>query len=40
MLEKLTYQKFEGMRELDEIASAIESELDRMKGSGDPLYKR
>ena len=40
LLEKLTYQKFEGMRELDEIASAIDSELDRMKRSGDPLYKR
>jgi len=40
LLEKLTYQKFEGMQELDEIASAIDSELDRMKRSGDPLYKR
>ena len=40
LLEKLTYQKFEGMRELDEIASAIDSELDRKKGSDDPLYKR
>jgi hypothetical protein len=38
-LEKLTYQKFKGMEELDEIAGAIDSELDRMKGSGDPLYK-
>jgi len=40
LLEKLTYQKFRGMQELDEIASAIDSELDRMKRSGDPLYKR
>ena len=40
LLEKLTYQKFEGMQELDEIASAIDSEVDRMKRSGDPLYKR
>jgi uncharacterized protein len=38
-LEKLTYQKFKGLEELDEIASAIESELDRMKGSGDRLYR-
>lgn len=38
-LEKLTYQKFKGMEELDEIAGAIDSELDRMKGSGDPLYR-
>lgn len=34
-LEKLTYQKFRGMKELDEIAGAIDSELDRMKKSGD-----
>jgi proteasome assembly chaperone (PAC2) family protein len=38
-LEKLTYQKFKGMEELDEIAGAIDSEIDRMKGSGDPLYR-
>ena len=38
-LEKLTYQKFKGLDELDEIAGAIDSELDRMKGSGDPLYR-
>jgi proteasome assembly chaperone (PAC2) family protein len=38
-LEKLTYQKFNGMEELDAIAGAIDSELDRMKGSGDPLYR-
>jgi proteasome assembly chaperone (PAC2) family protein len=38
-LEKLTYQKFRGLEELDEIAGAIDSELDRMKGSGDTLYR-
>jgi len=38
-LEKLTYQKFKGMDELDRIAGAIDSELDRMKGSDDPLYR-
>ncbi len=38
-LEKLTYQKFKGMEELDEIAGAIDSELDRMRGSGDSLYR-
>jgi hypothetical protein len=38
-LEKLTYQKFKGMEELDEIACAIDNELDRMKGAGDPLYR-
>ena len=36
-LEKLTYQKFKGLEELDEIAGAIDSELDRMKG--DPMYR-
>jgi len=36
-LERLTYQKFHGLEELDEIAGAIENELDRMKG--DPLYR-
>ncbi len=36
-LEKLTYQKFKGLEELDEIAGAIDSEIDRMKG--DPLYR-
>ncbi|MCI0559826.1 MAG: PAC2 family protein [Nitrososphaera sp.] len=34
-LEKLTYQKFRGIEELDEIAGAIDNELDRMKRSGD-----
>lgn len=36
-LERLTYQKFKGLEELDEIAGAIDSELDRMKG--DSLYR-
>lgn len=36
-LEKLTYQKFKGLEELDEIAGAIDSEIDRTKG--DPLYR-
>lgn len=36
-LEKLTYQKFKGLEELDEIANAVDNELDRMKG--DSLYK-
>jgi len=31
-LERLTYQKFKGLEELDEIANAIDSELDRIKG--------
>jgi len=34
-LEKLTYQKFRGIKELDEIAGAIDSEIDRMKDSGE-----
>ncbi len=38
-LEKLAFQKFNGMEELDEIAGAIDSELDRLKGSDDPLYR-
>lgn len=36
-LERLTYQKFKGLEELDEIANEIDSELDRMKG--DTLYR-
>lgn len=36
-LEKLTYQKFKGLDELEEIAGAIDNEIDRMKG--DPLYR-
>lgn len=35
-LEKLTYQKFRGIEELDEIAGAIDSEIDKMKDSRDP----
>jgi proteasome assembly chaperone (PAC2) family protein len=39
-LEKLTYQKFSGMEDLDEIAGAIERELDKMKRTGDDsLYR-
>lgn len=39
-LEKLTYQRFKGLEELDEMAGAIERELDRMKGmGGDSLYR-
>jgi uncharacterized protein len=39
-LEKLTYQKFSRMEDLDEIAGAIERELDKMKRTGgDSLYR-
>ncbi|MEP0826238.1 MAG: PAC2 family protein [Nitrososphaera sp.] len=38
-LEKLTYQRFRGLEELDEIADAVDSELDRMK-KGDSLYRQ
>ncbi|HEX7031783.1 MAG TPA: PAC2 family protein [Nitrososphaera sp.] len=38
-LERLTYQKFRGLEELDEIADAVDSELDRMK-KGDSLYRQ
>jgi proteasome assembly chaperone (PAC2) family protein len=34
-LEKLTYQKFKGIDELDQIASAVDDELDRMKKTRD-----
>lgn len=34
-LEKLTYQKFRGMEELDQLAGAVDNEVERMKGSGD-----
>jgi uncharacterized protein len=34
-LEKLTYQKFKGMDELDQIAGAIDDELARLKGAKD-----
>jgi uncharacterized protein len=36
-LEKLTYQKFRGMEELDEMAGAVDSEIDRIKRSGESL---
>jgi len=38
-LEKLTYQNFRDVRELDEIASAIDSELDKRKDFSDTLYR-
>jgi hypothetical protein len=38
-LEKLTYQKFPGIDELDQLAGAIDNELDRMKKSGDTSYR-
>jgi proteasome assembly chaperone (PAC2) family protein len=39
-LEKLTYQKFKGTEELDQMADAVERELDRMKRmGGDSLYR-
>jgi hypothetical protein len=34
-LEKLVYQKFAGLDELDQMAGAIDNELDRMKRSDD-----
>jgi proteasome assembly chaperone (PAC2) family protein len=37
-LEKLTYQKFRGLEELDEIAAAVDRELDRMKKSDDNSF--
>lgn len=38
-LEKLTYQKFRGKEELDELAGAIDNEIERMKKSGgDGFY--
>jgi proteasome assembly chaperone (PAC2) family protein len=40
-LEKLTYQRFKGQEELDEMAGAIERELDRRKSTdGDSLYRQ
>jgi hypothetical protein len=36
-LERLTYQKFKGLEELDDIASAVDNELDKMKD--DSLYR-
>jgi uncharacterized protein len=39
-LEKLTYQKFQGLDELDQMAGAVEREMDRMKRmGGDSLYR-
>jgi proteasome assembly chaperone (PAC2) family protein len=39
-LEKLTYQRFKGLEELDEMASAVEREIDRMKRrNDDSLYR-
>jgi hypothetical protein len=38
-LEKLTYQKFRGLEELDEIAEAVDSELDKTRRSGDPSFR-
>lgn len=39
-LEKLTYQKFQGLEELDQMAGAVEREMDRMKRmGGDSLYR-
>jgi proteasome assembly chaperone (PAC2) family protein len=40
-LEKLTYQRFKGLEELDQMAGAVEREMDRMKrmGGGDSLYR-
>lgn len=35
-LDKLTYQKFRRIEEFDEIAGAIDSEIDKMKDHGDP----
>lgn len=34
-LEKLTYQKFKGIEELDQMAGAVDDELERLKGSRD-----
>ena len=39
-LEKLTYNRFKGLEELDDMAGAVEREIDRMKRmSGDSLYR-
>ena len=35
LLEKLTYQKFAGLDELDAMGSAIDNEIERLKKSGD-----
>jgi proteasome assembly chaperone (PAC2) family protein len=39
-LEKLTYQRFKGLEELDEMASAVEREIDRTnRMNDDSLYR-
>jgi len=35
LLERLTYQKFKDLGELDAMAEAVDNEIDRMKKSGD-----
>lgn len=35
LLEKLTYQKFRDLGELDAMGEAVDNEIDRMKKSGD-----
>ena len=37
LLERLTYQKFGDLRELDVMADAVDSEIERMKKQGDSL---
>jgi uncharacterized protein len=37
LLERLTYQKFGDLRELDVMADAVDSEIERMKKQGDFL---
>jgi proteasome assembly chaperone (PAC2) family protein len=37
LLEKLTYQKFGDLRELEVMADAVDSEIERMKKQGDLL---
>jgi len=35
LLERLTYQKFKNLGELDAMGEAVDNEIDRMKKSGD-----
>jgi hypothetical protein len=35
LLERLTYQKFKDLGELDDMGEAVDNEIDRMKKSGD-----
>jgi len=35
LLERLTYQKFKDLGELDAMGEAVDNEIDRMKKSGD-----